>query len=198
MAAAAEASNRPRIAEVGPAPLAPGVAEAIPTYRPKRLATASWAELHAVWERLIVGLGPSRDVVGAPASVLVGFLSWVGEPPGRPDPEARSRSTSGSKPPRLIDAYDEQLRADGVADSPRATRRAVLRRALRSLDPAASAKRIAYQPVDGPYSAAECAALSVWGATSRAKSPSGTRAHIAATSPVARSRSSSMAHWHAP
>lgn len=163
MAAAAEADSRPRIAEVNPAALVPGVAEAIATYRPKRLAAAPWAELRPVWERLIVGFAPaSRGAVGGPAAVLVGFLCWADERPGRPDPNAPlaldellETGPGGS----LIDAYDEQLRRDGVADSSRATRRAVLRRALRSLDPRTAATRIAYQPVAGPYSATECAAL---------------------------------------
>ena len=161
MAAAAEASSRPRIAEVDPAALAPGVAEAIAAYRPKRLATASWAELRPVWERLIVGFAPaSRGAVGGPAAVLVGFLCWASARPGRPDPNAPLELEElFETSPSVIDAYDDQLRADGVADSSRATRRAVLRRALRSLDPSATTTRIAYQPVAGPYSAAECAAL---------------------------------------
>ena len=91
--------------------------------------------------------------------MLVGFLCWARERPGRLDPNAPlalEELLEGGSGGSLVDAYDEQLR---VADSSRATRRAVLRRALRSLDPAASATRIAYQPVAGPYSAAECAAL---------------------------------------
>ncbi|MDA8297563.1 MAG: hypothetical protein M0004_13440 [Actinomycetota bacterium] len=163
MAAAAEASSRPRIAEVDAAALAPGVAEAIETYRPKRLATAPWAELRPVWERLIVGFSPaSRGAVGGPAAVLVGFLCWARARPGRPDPNAPlaleellETGPGGS----LIDAYDGHLHAEGVADSSRATRRAVLRRALRSLDPHTATTRIAYQPIAGPYSATECAAL---------------------------------------
>ncbi len=163
MAAAAEASSRPRIAAVDLAALAPGVAEAIATYRPKRLAAASWAELRPVWERLIVGFSPaSRGAVGGPAAVLVGFLCWVRERPARLDPNAPlaldellETGPGGS----LIDACDEQLHAEGVPDSSRATRRAVLRRALRALDPHTAATRIAYHRVAGPYSAAECAAL---------------------------------------
>jgi hypothetical protein len=162
MAAAAEASSRPRIAEVDAAALAPGVAEAIATYRPKRLAAAPWAELRPVWERLIVGFAPaSRGAVGGPAAVLVGFLCRADERPARPDPNAPLALDEllEASLSSLINAYDEQLRRDGVADTSRATRRAVLRRALRSLDPSASTTRIAYQPVAGPYSAGECAAL---------------------------------------
>ncbi len=163
MAAAAEAGSRPRIAEVDLGVLAPGVAAAIAKYRPKRLPAASWAEIQPLWERLIVGFSPaSRGAVGGPASVLVGYLCWARERPGRRDPNALlalGELLEGGSGGSLVDAYDEQLRAEDVADSSRATRRAVLRRVLRSLDPSAATTRIAYQPVAGPYSAAECAAL---------------------------------------
>ena len=93
--------------------------------------------------------------------MLVGFLCWARERPARLDPNAplALEELLETGPRSLIDAYDEQLHAGGVADSSRATRRAVLRRVLRSLDPSAATTRIAYQPVAGPYSAAECAAL---------------------------------------
>ena len=139
--------------------LAPGVAEAIARFTPADVPSGRWVELRPVWERLIVGYAPPRpSSVGNPASVLAGFCAWARTRPGRPDP-AGCLSAAELLAFGLVDAYDEHLVKVGVPDGSRATKRSDVRRALRSLDGRAPSAKIAYQPVAGPYSPAEAAAM---------------------------------------
>lgn len=144
---------------VAPAPdlslLAAPVQEAITSYRPTTLTDARWAELRPLCRRLMTGYAPpSPTAARSTGTVLVAFLDWAAQRPGRVNRStpltAEELQTSG-----LVEAYLAQLTAP---DASVATYRSVLRRAVRALDPDPAAT-IAYQPVAGPYSAAECAAL---------------------------------------
>ena len=87
-----------------------------------------------------------------------GLVEWATIRPGRADPVA-PLVLEELLEVGLVDAYDAHLAAAGVPDGSRATRRSVLRRALRSLDATGRPAPIAYQPVASPYSPAECAAF---------------------------------------
>lgn len=159
MAAAGKPAG-PRLADVPDlSTLDPGVAEAIVSYRPKRVPTESWAAMAAVCQRLVAGYRPpSVQVAGNVGSMVAGFVEWAAGRPGRPDPGA-PLGLEELLDVGLVDVYDAHLAADGVPDGSRATRRSVLRRALRSLAATDRPAPIAYQPVAGPYSPAECAAF---------------------------------------
>jgi hypothetical protein len=161
--AAMAAAGRPAGPRLADAPdlsiLDPGVAEAIVSYRPKRIPTESWASTAAVCQRLVAGYRPpSAEVAKNVGSVVAGFVEWAAARPGRPDPAA-PLALDELLEVGLVDAYDAYLAAAGVPDGSRATRRSVLRRALRSLDATGRPAPIAYQPVAGPYTPAECAAF---------------------------------------
>ncbi len=139
--------------------LDPGVAEAIVSYRPKRIPTESWAAMAAVCQRLVAGYRPpSAEVAKNAGSMVADFVEWAAARPGRPDPSA-PLALEELLEVGMVDAYDAHLAAGGVPDGSRATRRSVLRRALRSLDATERPAPIAYQPVAGPYTPAECAAF---------------------------------------
>lgn len=159
--AAAEAATTGPILAAPPDPsaLAAGVAAAIAAFTPNDLSGERWNQLRPVWERLIVGYAaPKAASVGNPASILAGFCDWACSRPGRPDP-AGPLAAEELLGFGLIDAYDTHLAEIGVPDGSRATRRSVVRRALRALDTRPTSAKIAYQPVAGPYSPAECAGL---------------------------------------
>jgi len=80
-------------------------------------------------------------------------LRWFRAWPGRADVnaplDARELLVAG-----VVEAY---LPFAPGSPGSRATQRAVLRRALRSLDASAPAAKLAYQPVSAPYTPAQCA-----------------------------------------
>jgi hypothetical protein len=144
---------------VAPAPdvsALPGpVRAAITGYRPEGLTADRWEQLAPLCRRLMAGYcPPSATSARTAGTILSSFLDWATDRPGRAqrggELTAAELLTVG-----LADAYLHQLTSP---DASAATYRSVLRRALRSLDPA-PARPIAYQPVAGPYTAAECAAF---------------------------------------
>lgn len=157
MAAASQPAG-PRLADPPDlSTLQPGVVEAVVSYRPKRIPTESWAATAAVCQRLVADYRPpSAEVAGNVASMVAGFVEWAAARPGRADPAARL-VLEELLDVGLVDAYDAYLAAAGAPDASRATRRSVLRRALRSLDTTKRPAPIAYQPVAGPYTPVECA-----------------------------------------
>ncbi len=159
MAAAGQPAG-PRLADAPDlSNLDPGVAEAIVSYRPKRIPAGRWAAMSAVCQRLVAGYQPpSAEVAKNVGSMVAGFVEWAASRPGRPSPAA-PLGLEELLDAGLVDAYDAHLASNDVPDGSRATRRSVLRRALRSLDAADRPAPIAYQPVAGPYSPAECAAF---------------------------------------
>lgn len=159
MAAAGQPAG-PRLADAPDlSTLDPGVAEAIVSYRPKRVPAGRWASMAAVCRRLVASYGPaSVQAAGNVGSMVAGFVEWAAARPGRPSPTIPV-GLEELLEVGLVDAYDAHLAAGGVPDGSRATRRSVLRRAVRSLDATERPAPIAYQPVAGPYSPAECAAF---------------------------------------
>lgn len=132
------------------------VAAAIRAYRAQQLADGTWESVETLTHRLLAGYRPATaKQVSNLGSHLVSFLLWFPTWPGRDDPAAPIEPRELLRP-GLVDAY---LLATGGPDASLATRRSVLRRALRSLDAAAPPPTIAYQPVAAPYTTAECAAL---------------------------------------
>lgn len=145
------------------------VAEAVVSYRPKRIPAGRWAAMAAVCQRLVAGYGPpSVQVAGHVGSMVAGFVEWAATRAGRPVPAA-PLALEELLEVGLVDAYDTHLAQSGVPAGSRATRRSVLRRALRSLDATERPALIAYQPVAGPYSPAEAASFVRLAATSPAR-----------------------------
>lgn len=157
------AAGQPAGARLADAPdlgaMDPKVAEAVVSYRPKRIPAGRWAAMAAVCQRLVAGYRPpSAEVAKNVGSMVADFVEWAAARPGRADPAARL-VLEELLDVGLVDAYDVHLAAVGVPDGSRATRRSVLRRALRSLDATERPAPIAYQPVAGPYRPDECAAF---------------------------------------
>jgi len=100
---------------------------------------------------------PSPGNAASTASHVAAFLRWFSVWPGRQDPDAPLEARE-LLAPGLVDIYLELVPG---APGSRATQRAVLRRALRSLDSAAPPAKLAYQPVSAPYTPAQCAAFVV-------------------------------------
>ncbi|MDE3204884.1 MAG: hypothetical protein KGQ66_11790 [Acidobacteriota bacterium] len=162
MAAAGQPAG-PRLADAPDlAAMDPKLAEAIVSYRPKRIPAGRWAPMAGVCQRLVAGYQPpSVEVAKNVGSMVARFVEWAAARPGRPTPAAPAAPLALEEllDVGLVDTYDAHLAAAGVPDGSRATRRSVLRRALRSLDATERPAPIAYQPVAGPYTAAECAAF---------------------------------------
>ncbi len=160
IAAANSAAGGPRLApNPGVDSLRPEVAGAARAYRPRGVGPRRWAEQRPLWERLVVGHAPpSVSAFRGVAPVRAGFVAWARSRPGRPVPGAPVPAEE-LLTPGLADAYEVELAHQRVPDASRATCRAVVHRALRSLDAREQPATIAYQPVAGPYDPAKCAAL---------------------------------------
>lgn len=129
--------------------------EAIETYRPQGVTRSKWEALRPLCRRLLIGFAPvSANQARSAASVITPFLVWASTRPVRSN-AGPSLSPEALRAAGLADAY---LMTLDVPDASKATYRSVLRRALKSLDPS-PAPTLAYQPVAGPYTAAECAAF---------------------------------------
>jgi len=137
-----------------PGALSEDVAAAVAAYQPEKKNRGSWAELAELTRRLTLGyVLPSPGNAGSTASHVAAFLRWFRTWPGRADVnaplDARELLVAG-----VVEAY---LPSAPGSPGSRATQRAVLRRALRSLDASAPAAKLAYQPVSAPYTPAQCA-----------------------------------------
>jgi len=137
-----------------PGTLSEDVTAAIEAYLPEKKNRGSWAELAELTRRLTLGYAPpSPGNAGSTASHVCAFLRWFRAWPGRGDVNApldpRELLVAG-----LVEAY---LPFAPGSPGTRATQRAVLRRALRSLDASTPAAKLAYQPVSAPYTPAQCA-----------------------------------------
>ena len=138
----------------GPAAVSKDVAAAIAAYQPEKKNRGSWAELSELTRRLTLGYAPpSPGNAGSTATHVAAFLRWFRTWPGRADVnaplDARELLVAG-----VVEAY---LPFAPGSPGSRATQRAVLRRALRSLNASAPAPKLAYQPVSAPYTPAQCA-----------------------------------------
>lgn len=137
-----------------PGALPEEVTAAIEAYLPLRCHRASWAQIADLTQRLTLGYAPpSPGNAASVASHVAAFLRWFQVWPGRADTaaplDARELLATG-----LVDIY---LTVVTGSVGSRSTQRAVLRRALRSLDGSARPAKLAHQPVSAPYTPAQCA-----------------------------------------
>jgi hypothetical protein len=137
-----------------PGALSEDVTAAIVAYQPEKKNRGSWAQVKELTRRLTMGYAPpSPGNAGSTATHVAAFLRWFLVWPGRADInaplDARKLLVAGA-----VEAY---LPFAPGSPGSRATQRAVLRRALRSLNASAPAAKLAYQPVSAPYSPAQCA-----------------------------------------
>lgn len=108
---------------------------------------------------LITAYAPAnpRTSLTNAATHLAGFCVWVAQQPGRPDPSA-PLSIDELRAPGMADAYITAV-TETVPDASRATKRTVIRRALLHLGGVPKAQKIAYQPLQAPYTLDEVARL---------------------------------------
>jgi hypothetical protein len=158
-AARAAQAGRAALAAAGPVaavPALPGeLAGMLVGWTPQGLDAGRWAMVEAAVVAAVAAYRPSsagslRNV----RSTVVAFASWVQQRPGRPP--GRALEACEFLADGLIDAYLAGPML-GEPDSSRATVRSVLRRVVRNLSPGPAPEAIKYQPVQGPYTAAECA-----------------------------------------
>lgn len=142
----------PKIAEL-PA-LDDELAEAVAAWRPKPLPEAEWEKVADAARALVTAYRPpSCKWISSQAGHVARFCRWVVQLPERPDPRAPLAVTELTDP-GLINRYVEGP-LSGAPDASRATARAVLRRAVHNLS-GDQPLRLAYTPVQPPYSAREC------------------------------------------
>ena len=137
-----------------PGALPEEVTAAVEAYLPLRCHRGSWAQIADLTCRLTLGYAPpSPGNAASVASHVAAFLRWFRAWPGRADTnaplDARELLATG-----LVDIY---LTVVSGSVGSRSTQRAVLRRALRSLDGSARPAKLAHQPVSAPYTPAQCA-----------------------------------------
>ncbi len=156
--AAASARSAPTVTALPDVSLLPAkVQEAIAEYRPAALSAERWEILGPLCRRLIASYAPvTAGVARSSATSIAAFVAWIQTRPGRAD-VGGSVAVEELQTAGLLDVYLTELAASGTPDPSLATYRSVLRRTLKALDPSPPAA-IAYQPIAGPYSAAECAA----------------------------------------
>jgi hypothetical protein len=138
-------------------PLPDELAAMVTGWVPQSMDEQSYAPISAAVAAAVTVYRPGSAVALRNArSIVVPFAWWVH---GRAE-----RSTHGDLQPAeltvdgLVDAYLAGPLA-GQPDASRATVRSVLRRVVRNLAPETAAERIAYQPVQPPYTPADCARL---------------------------------------
>jgi len=137
-----------------PGALSEEVTAAIVAYLPEKKNRGSWAEVRELTRRLTMGYAPpSPGNAGSTATHVAAFLRWFLVWPGRADVNApldsRELLVAG-----VVEAYLPFAPGSPGSGS---TQRAVLRRALRSLNASTPAAKLAYQPVSAPYSPPQCA-----------------------------------------
>lgn len=159
--AAALRAARAAIAEqqARPAPVEPvlsaELAATMEGWAPRNVSSQTWLAVSvAVNTALAAYRPPSARVLANGRSVIVAFALWLHTRPERTatgDLTAVEFCTDG-----VVDAYLAGP-LSGTPDASRATVRSVLRRVVRGLAPGSVPEPIAYQPVQPPYSPAECA-----------------------------------------
>jgi hypothetical protein len=160
-AARAAQAGRAALADAGPVaavPALPGdLAGMLVGWTPQGMDAGRWAMVEAAVVAAVAAYQPaSAGSLRNVRSTVVAFAGWLQQRPGR---------TVGS----ALDA--REFLADGVIDAylagpmlgepgpSRATVRSVLRRVVRNLGPGPKPEAIRYQPVQGPYTGAQCARL---------------------------------------
>jgi hypothetical protein len=158
-AARAAQTQRASLAAAGPVASVPELPEDLAGmligWTPQGPAAARWALLEAAVAVAVTAYRPaSAGSLRNVRSTVVAFASWVQQRPGRPP--GRALEACEFLADGLIEAYLAGPML-GEPDSSRATVRSVLRRVVRNLSPGPAPEAIKYQPVQGPYTAAECA-----------------------------------------
>ena len=157
-AARAAQAGRAALADAGPVaavPALPGeLAGMLVGWTTQGMDAGRWAmvEAAAVAAYRPASAGSLRNV----RSTVVAFASWLQQRPGRPVGSALEACEflAGG----VIEAYLAGPML-GEPDPSRATVRSVLRRVVRNLSPGPAPEAIKYQPVQGPYTGAQCARL---------------------------------------
>ena len=135
----------------------PAIAESIADFRPYRFSDGDWGLVEAVTRTLLRAYDPpSATWVQTQAGVIARFCRWVATRPERLN-RGEVLRVEETLVPGLVELYLAGPLAE-FPDSSRATARSLVRRATRNLSPLPSG-RVAYQPVQPPYSPAQCAAF---------------------------------------
>lgn len=134
------------------------IAKAIVDFCPYRFGETNWERVAEATRHIVAGYDPpSLAWVRTQMGVLARFCLWVSQRP------VRANSADPLRVVELLEVglIDEYLTGP-LATSPdgtRATVRSTLRRGVRRLAPDLASPAIAYQSVQAPYSAYECASL---------------------------------------
>jgi hypothetical protein len=138
--------------------VAPQIAAAIAAFRPYRFRDENWELVGDATRHLAAAYDPPNVAwVRTQMGMLARFCLWATKRP------ARANCAEPLRAVELLGAglVDEYL-AKPLAASPDATRatvRSALRRAVKRLAPNLASPSIAYQPVQAPYTAFECASF---------------------------------------
>jgi hypothetical protein len=127
------------------------ITSVVAAYSPAHVSRLAWASSAEAVRAAALATTDSVPAALKVLAVLAGFAAWI-------DQEGYSVSVDCLGDPTLIERYVSSL-ADQVPDSTRATRRAVLRRVARRLDPnpPSAPESIAYRRVKPPYAVWEIA-----------------------------------------
>ena len=160
-AARAAQAGRAALATAGPVAAVPALPQELAGmlvgWTPQGLDAGRWAMVEAAVVAAVAAYQPaSAGSLRNVRSTVVAFASWLQQRPGRTVAgalDAREFLADG-----VIDAYlaGPMLGEPGPS---RATVRSVLRRVVRNLGPGPKPEAIKYQPVQGPYTGAQCARL---------------------------------------
>lgn len=134
------------------------ISEAIAAFHPYRFRDGEWEQVRGATRHFAHAYAPpSVEWTHTQMGVLARFCLWVAKRP------ARASSTDVLRVVELLGPglVEEYLAGPLVSapDGTRATVRSQLRRGVKRLAPDLAGPVIAYQPVKGPYSPFECAAL---------------------------------------
>jgi hypothetical protein len=136
-------------------PLPEDLADLFVGWTPQKVDVDRWMEVRdAVVLAVTACRPPSKSVLRNQRSLITAFALWLRDRP--------ERKFSGPLDPQeflvegIVDAYLVGPLGD-APDASRASVRSVLRKAIRNLDARPGPESIAHQPVQPPYSPAECA-----------------------------------------
>lgn len=141
--------------------LAPHILATIRGYRPQQVTAPTWDALRPLTIQMVAGFNPPSAVSARnAATIVVAFLCWIWERPGR----AQSGPPTALEllSPDLVDSYVRRPvdRLGRPVSGPSiSTARATLRRCIRSLDADHVPVTMPHEAIDPPYTPEECEAL---------------------------------------
>ncbi|KRD43892.1 hypothetical protein ASE38_06790 [Cellulomonas sp. Root930] len=141
--------------------LDPHILATIERYRPQQVAASTWHAVRPLTIQMVAGFNPPSNVTARnTATIVVAFLCWVWERPGRA--ESGPPTALELLSPNLVDAYVRRpvdRKGHPVSGASISTARSTLRRCIRSLDADHVAVAMPHEAIDPPYTPEECEAL---------------------------------------